>query len=154
MNVTNDDINSALNNPDIISIMRSAARPYTLLNEDELYTCQVNGLWKCLRWYNRKKIKNGKFTSLLYKAVTWECLSFINFLNKNEYTAKFDLPDKNNERFEELIEHLPEQYKNIIFQRFVMNMTFDEIGKSNGFSGEKARYQYKKAINHLQKMEV
>lgn len=145
-----------LKNINNIKIMHHASRPFTgLLRCDELENCRLIALWKTVDDF--QPTKGSKFTSILYNRVKWECIREIkstrpiqavsiansgNIEDKSKYFGGID----------DIISDIPTEYYDVLFQRFVEDKTFDEIGVHNGYSGENARIKTKKAIEYVKEL--
>lgn len=139
-----------------VKIMQHASRPFAgLLRPDELDNCRLIALWKTVDDFQPQK--GSKFTSILYNRVRWECIREIkctrpipavsivgsgNIEDKGQYFGGID----------DIICDIPAEYRDVLFQRFVEDKTFDEIGQSNGYSGENARIKTKKALEYVKEL--
>jgi len=77
-----EKIEKALKDQDIKNIMNKAASTFhSQLDEDEIYTCKLNALWKSI--CNHKKNKAAKFTTYLFNGVRIECIREVKFKSKD-----------------------------------------------------------------------
>ena len=49
--------------------------------------------------------------------------------------------------YTDIIDGLPSEYATLLEQKYVYNMTMNEIGRKNGYSRETARRKVAKAVN-------
>lgn len=145
-----EDELSDINN---VRIMRKAAQPFAKqLTKEELENCQLIALWKAVGDFDPNK--GSKFTSILFNRVRWECLRELRTtkpIDAAPITSSGTIPDRH-EYFggiNDLIGDIPAEYHDVLYQRFVEDKTFAEIGENNGYTGENARVKTKKAIAYL-----
>ena len=150
----NKKIEEALKDQDILKIMNKACQSFSKqLDQDTIYTCKINALWKSLVNFNPSK--NTKFTTYLYKGVLIECLKSIKFENKNKCAKKIlheNIPSKSNENILiELVDILDsEEEKQLIIDKY-MNKTIQEMSKSRSYSRETVRKKLKKIYTKIKK---
>lgn len=88
----NETMEQALNNRDYQQVMHKAAQKFRKsLDEDTVYTCQINALWHSLE--NFDPSRNVKFTTYLHKGVFIECVKAVKFLNRHTRLTKAKLHD-------------------------------------------------------------
>ena len=146
----NTKIEEALSDKNITSIMRKASSRFCKqLDPDEIYTCEINALWKSI--LNFKPEKNTKFTTYLYNGVFIECLKQIKFLNKSSkasYTLHNNITD---ERDQYLLVDLLDELKNDDEKELILDrmskMTIKEIAKKHNVSRETIRKRIKNITN-------
>lgn len=159
MTINNNTYNKALSDPSNVLIIKSVCKKYSSsIPPDELKSCGLIGLWKCLQKHDYKQ--KTAFTSSLYRWVNWECLAF---LRKSRYNQKLRTCDNSlidnqlkydNDNIESLLEGLPEYEKSIMIYRYVYNMTLEEIGKEYGYSKESIRKHINKTLDILRENGV
>jgi DNA-directed RNA polymerase specialized sigma24 family protein len=147
-NALNVKIEKALRDKDITKIMNKASKRFNnTLDQDSIYTCQLNALWKS--FVNFKPNKNTKFTTYLYRGVFIECLKEVKFLNKSKFVnCKLhdniqSCGDDTKLMFEILDEIESDEDKEIVLDR-ISRMTINEIAQKNGVSRETVRKKLKK----------
>lgn len=156
--VTNEDIQNALKNPDNKGIIKGVTSKFKLLSKDDRHLCGLHGLWKALQYHDDSY--NQKFTTSLYTFVQWECLKSMEQIYKKKFSfheqSLDDIVEETPEITGEDIEHLlvrldgmDSQQKKIIKQYFFEKNTLAQLGKLNGCSAESARQRLKKAIAQL-----
>lgn len=146
-------IEKALNDKNIVNIMNKASKTFVRqLDEDTIYTCKLNALWKA--FVNFKPEKNTKFTTYLYNGVYIECIKEVKFQNKSKAKNKLhdNILNKDNQYLivDILDEFDNEDDKELIMDK-IKNMTIDEMAKKRNTNRETTRKRLKKLINKLQK---
>lgn len=137
--ITNEEFKKALKKYQ--GLLHLITFPYGFIGSDEIRSCQLIGLWQCLRKCNRKSI-----IPYLYSCVRGECLKYLNSQGKEKVSENIEksvLPHF------DMLEALNDETKHLIHQRFFQNMTFKEIGNKNGYSHETARKRVQKALESL-----
>ncbi len=153
--ITNDDFEAAYKDKHNKSIIRAATKKYSsVLSDDIQASCGMHGLWRCMQ--NHDPSYGRKFTTSLYIHVDWECKRELSRHKKNSVSFLGEMDKEVSHtpasgEFFEIIECLPENQKEIVFERFYENKTLEEIGKSQGYTKEAARQNINKAINNLKK---
>lgn len=146
----NDKFEIARKNVEYIKVAKSVTKKFPNLSKDEKVQCFYIGLYKALGFY--KKF-TAKFTSYLWKMIYWECLKFISDnCQSSELEQLFDTSYEFNyveKCFPQLIKGLPRQLKTILHDRYVKEMTLNEIGDKHKFSYETARCRINKALKLL-----
>lgn len=163
-----EEFRKALHDEDNIKIMKSAIRKSPVaknLTEDEQESCKLIALWNSLQnWDNNPEIK---FTTFLYKNVTWQCLlqrqinnkfykRHITISNDNEFSNRnfhnYLQANDLEEMMSFCLQKLPEKTVKILRQRYYENMTLKEIGKQNGYSHETARRNVNLAVKQIKQL--
>ncbi len=145
MQITNLEFENALKNEDNIKIMKHVAKRFKeTIPHDELYNCQLHGLWKALRTF--KPEGNTKFTSVLFNQVLWACDAYIKSVKSPEILSNIAAKTRSEGSLTEYVEGLPEEYSKVLYQRFEYKMTLKEIAKENGYSHEHARKKISEAL--------
>lgn len=149
----NTKIENALKDKNIVNIMNKASRSFMKqLDEDTIYTCKINALWKA--FVNFKPEKNTKFTTYLYNGVYIECIKEVKFQNKSKAKSKLHDNIMNNSNPYLLIDILDEfdnEYDKELILDKIKNMTIDEMAKKRNSNRETTRKRLKKLIKKLQK---
>lgn len=150
--ITNEEFEIAVNNEEYWKVMDFAAREALgkfTMDEDDLYTCKLEGLWKAMLKYNGRK----KFTSYLYDRTRWVCFAYL----KNKYKQRFHQlryhPASHYESYWELldtIENLPD--KELFKQRYLDGTSLKDIAKNNNLTKYKARAKIKNSSKELIKI--
>ena len=150
----NSKIEQALNDSDIVNIMNKASGSFcSQLDRDEIYTCQLNALWKAI--CNHDENKAAKFTTYLYNGVRIECIREVKFKSKNHQHAYADVEENRNHFFNaELMDEIDKcQNSELILDR-MKNYTIKEIAERHGCNRETVRRKIKKSVKSLQKRLV
>ncbi len=144
------NIENYLKNKDITNIMSAACWPYSYnIDKDEISSLQMDTLWSCIQKYDPER--GSKFTSYLYQQLSFALRTKVK-KKKKEYASEKIEENTPCNKFQsemncyDMLEGLPENVSNIIKQRFVKNMTMNEIGTENGYSRETARRKLIKAV--------
>lgn len=149
----NTKIENALQNQDIVKIMNKASNRFrNTLDNDSIYTCQINALWKAFLHY--KPEKNTKFTTYLYQGVFIECLKEAKFLNKHKATYKLHDNIVYYQNESEIMSDILDELKNAEDREIIMDriskMTINEIAKKKNVSRETIRKKIKKILNNFE----
>lgn len=142
-------IEECLNDTSIKSIIKTVEGRYkNSIDPDDLSSASHETLWKCINKFDPDR--NAKFTSYLYQQLNY---AFKNQLkrdakNKSHPTNSIDKSTCDETMLEamDLINSLPREFSSVLHQRFIDNMTIQEIGDANGYSRETARRRIKKAF--------
>jgi len=151
-NCINTKIEQALKNKDIKNIMHKASSRFMKgLDQDTIYTCQINALWKA--FVNFKPEKNTKFTTYLYKGVFIECLKAIKFERRQDFCSRSihaNIPAKNqtNTMFDILDAIDSHEDMELILDKY-QNMTIQEMADKREYSRETVRKKLKKIYSQL-----
>jgi len=152
-NCINVRIESAMNNTNITKIMHKASSKFIRsLDQDTIYTCEINALWKSL--LNFKPEKNTKFTTYLYKGVIIECLKALKFEKKNDSFNRplhENIAEANTEEsfmFEILDELETDEEQKLIIDKY-KNLTIQEMSSKRAYSRETVRKKLKKIYSKL-----
>lgn len=140
------NINNLLSDPNVVGIMNAVGSRYRSIDPDQLDSIKLNTLWECSKKYNPNR--GTKFTSYLYQNLVF---AFKNELKKNirEFpteTIELNTPARANNTTD-IFDGMPKEYANLLEQKYVYNMTMNEIGDRNGYSRETARRKVAKAVN-------
>jgi DNA-directed RNA polymerase specialized sigma24 family protein len=144
-------IENALKDENIMNIMNKAAGTFRRqLNEDEIYTCKLNALWKAFS--NHDENKAAKFTTYLYNGVRIECIREVKFNKRKHQPLHSNLADGRDPFFEiELMDELDQcPNKELLIDR-MENRTIKEIAKKYDCNRETIRRKIKKSVNHMSK---
>jgi DNA-directed RNA polymerase specialized sigma subunit len=149
----NTKIEKALKDKNITRIMNKASNSFRKqLDEDIIYTCQINALWKSFLNFNPNK--NTKFTSYLYNGVFIECIKEVKFLNKMKANKKIhdNIPRHELEFLiiDILDEFDDEEEKSLIIDK-VSNLTIEEMSQKRNSNRETTRKKLNKAIEKVKK---
>ena len=147
----NDQEFIELYNRNILIIKKASSKYTSLLSKDDIYSCQLCGLFRAISKYDPSK---SKFSTFLFNCVKHECLAEI---RKNKSLKiltinNFDNISTKNNNFNRIIDGIDTQHEQILKQRFIYGMTFKEIGKANSYSYETARKRLKLALNTLKNL--
>lgn len=156
--VENDEFEKALQNNDYINIMNNASKRFkNQIDKDSLKSCHMNALWKALAAFDPDR--NVKFTTFLHKGVFIECMKEIKILNKSKiFNKKLHNNLPQNFKHEEILE-LQDELDNkedfdLLVDRFVGNMTINELAKSRNINREKIRKKIHSLVAKLKSGRV
>lgn len=119
-----------LSDHNILGIMNAVGSKYRSIDPDQLESIKLNTLWECAKKYDPEK--GTKFTSYLYQNLVY---AFKNELKKNirEFATEsieLNTPAKASS-YTDIFDGLPEEYANLLEQKYIYNMTMNEIGSKN-----------------------
>ena len=119
------------------------------IGHDDLIACKLYALWSTMQHWR----PNGKkFTSFLYQKTVWECLKAVNKKVKDRHkNIPIEKATKNRIDIHELLEILPPELKDIVYKRYVEQMTLREISEIYQCCHETIRRKIMKAIKILRK---
>ena len=145
----NRNIDEAVKNIDYKKIMDKVCSKYNrFVDVDELSSLRMNTLWECLKKFDTSR--NVKFTSYLYQQLTYAIKNHLK-KKKREFTnIPFDVAKESIENVNVVLIDFPNEYKDLLKQKYISRMTMTEIGLANGYSRETARRKVNKAINHYE----
>jgi DNA-directed RNA polymerase specialized sigma subunit len=149
----NTKIEKALKDKNIVNIMNKASRSFSKqLDDDSIYTCQINALWKA--FVNFKPEKNTKFTTYLYNGVFIECIKELKFLNKFSkiYRRKLHNNISENDTSQimiEIIDELDTEEEISLIMDKLANMTIEEMSKKRNMNRETTRKKLKNTMSKL-----
>jgi len=149
----NTKIEKALKDKNIVNIMNKASRSFSKqLDDDSIYTCQINALWKA--FVNFKPEKNTKFTTYLYNGVFIECIKELKFLNKFSkiYRKKLHNNISENDTSQimiEIIDELDTEEEISLIMDKLANMTIEEMSKKRNMNRETTRKKLKNTMSKL-----
>ena len=134
-----------LSDPNIIGIMNAVGSRYYSIDPDQLESIKLNTLWECAKKYDPNR--GTKFTSFLYQNLVF---AFKNELKKTlrEFpteTIELNTPARATSTTD-IFDGMPKEYATLLEQKYVYNMTMNEIGDKNGYSRETARRKVAKAV--------
>lgn len=166
-------IEKAMKDENITKVMHKASNRFrNQLDQDSIYTCQLNALWKAFLHFNPEKYKNVKFTTYLYNGVFIECLKEVKFHQKHKrFTEKalhenltkdsisesmgaLDKPISFSNKDISMIDILDEARNSeeleLIMDKF-NNMTINEMAKKRNSNRETVRKKLKNVLNRIRK---
>jgi RNA polymerase sigma factor (sigma-70 family) len=152
----NKTIEECLEDNSIKSIIRVVEGRYkNSIDPDDLSSVSHETLWKCINKFDESR--NAKFTSYLYQQLNY---GFKNQLNKNSKNKSFCTENiessfscEANIEAMDIIRSMPQDLGTVLRQRFIDNMTIQEIGDANGYSRETARRRIKSAFRHCKTLK-
>jgi DNA-directed RNA polymerase specialized sigma24 family protein len=152
METQKHEIESHLNNPDIINIAYKAASSFIgKLSKDEIQNCVVTAIWRSMSEFD--PTRGLKFSSYVYKAVLYECLSQRK-LNRYKYPGLLDrdVVDQYNpiEKID-MIDTIRGKCDDpdLIIDRFYHNMSIRELARARNVCGETIRIRIGKNLKKL-----
>ena len=143
----NTKIEKALLDKDIDNIMHKATKPFlNQLDEDDIYTCKINALWKSFLNFNPKF--GTKFTTYLYSGVYIECLKVVKFLEKSKKFVPLHEGITTESHSEKLLIDILDEANNSQEQEMILDkaarMTNKELSEKYSFGKETMRKKIKK----------
>ena len=138
-------MNELLNDSNVVGIMNAVGARYRSIDPDQLDSIKLNTLWECAKKYDPKR--GTKFTSFLYQNLVF---AFKNELKKRIREFATETIEVNtvsrSSNLIDVFDGIPKEYASLLEQKYVYNMTMNEIGKQNGYSRETARRKVAKAV--------
>lgn len=161
--VSDEEFKQALANKDNEKVIKAVlSRYYSVIPADDLETCGLEGLWRCLGYH--KDGKGNKFTTSLWRFTEWECKRALKKLRRQASTInmstietkeKFEVPvpldNPDIVHLHECIALLKPMERELIKQYYFDRHTMEEIGNIHGYSKEAARQKINKALQELRK---
>lgn len=150
------NIENYLKNMDIVRIMNKVSSSYVKnIDHDEIESIKMDTLWYCINKYDPEK--GTKFTTYLYQQLSFAFRSKVKKKKTNKEFSSSNLlsfclgasaceKTQSDMNCYDILEGLPADISGIIKQRFINNMTMNEIGTENGYSRETARRKLIKAV--------
>tara|TARA_B100000085_G_C18241167_1_gene389993 strand:- start:69 stop:554 length:486 start_codon:yes stop_codon:yes gene_type:complete len=149
----NTKIENALSDKNITNIMHKASKSFSgQLDEDDIYTCQINALWKC--FLNFKPEKKVKFTTYLFNGVRIECIKQLKFNQKLSGKTKslmyHNVPDLDDAILKiDLLDEAENDEELQLMKDKISNMTIQEMSDKRAYSRETVRKRLKKISKKL-----
>ena len=101
----------------------------------------------CLDKYDPSR--KTKFTTYLYQQLSFAIKNFLK-KRKREFTnIPFETYKESSENINLVLADFPEEYATLLKQKYIFNMTMQEIGESNGYSRKTARRKINRAKQYL-----
>ena len=158
--VNDEEFRLASENKDNINVMRTVTNRYRgCISEEDLKSCALLGLWRCLGYHDDTK---QKFTTSLWRFTDWECKrelakkkSMKNNVNVQSIIDLDIMAPAENENIihvKECLELLAEEDKEVIQQYYFEKRTMEEIGQIHQYSKEAARQKIRKAVVKLREI--
>jgi RNA polymerase sigma factor (sigma-70 family) len=173
-----DDFESYYRDSSIQSLMTKASSSYrNSFTKDELESVKLQWLWNAIRKFDGNKFPNTKFTSYLFNQVIYGLKIELRKRQKDKFRSmgsfdtgegKFNqgagkktesvnghyLTSSESPRMaKDFIMDLPSDVRFILEQKYLYNMTMQEIGEANGYSRETARRRINSAIKFCKKLQ-
>lgn len=106
--ISNEEFETAYSNIDNKKIINSFLKKYSnVLSYEDIYSCGMIALWKCLQLHDNTK---QKFTTSLYRFMTWECMQNIVKNNKKPHISinnnQYGYLDETNLLIDDIIQQL------------------------------------------------
>ena len=113
---------------DNINIINGVINNYRkYIPKDDIEYIKDFALWRALLKYNSSC--GMKFSTYLYSHVRWECLKYIKGFKKQKTKPILnDIEYSNNTAYINLMIDMPPEYKDILVDRYIGNLTIDELG--------------------------
>ena len=149
----NTKIENALSDKNITNIMHKASKSFSgQLDEGDIYTCQINALWKC--FLNFKPEKQVKFTTYLFNGVRIECIKQLKFNQKLSGRTKSlmyqNVPDADDAILKiDLLDEAENDEELQLMKDKISNMTIQEMSDKRAYSRETVRKRLKKISKKL-----
>lgn len=146
----------AMSNMDNVRIMNSVARRFcNQISSEVLKQCKLLGLWKALKSHDFSQKR--KFTTSLYKFVLWECQKEIRsktqLKNKRDKFKIFAEQYESNQNifvFDiDIVKKLPKYESELLYDRYVLELTYKEMGKLRGVSKQAIERHIKKTLKDI-----
>jgi RNA polymerase sigma factor (sigma-70 family) len=145
-------LESCLSDENILKVMNKASRSFkSHLDADEIYTCQINALWKAIKNYNPSK--KTKFTTYLYAGVIIECIKNVKFNSKHSKQTTHLHYNSHNYYDDNTMFYLLDEIENeteaTILKMRSERRTIEDIGGKLGISRETVRKKIKKIESRI-----
>lgn len=175
--VSNEEFEKAYQSPDNIRMIKSITSQYkNILDEDERESCGMQGLWEAL--VNHEENRGQKFTTSLFRYVTWRCDNCVRRTNKqrqgNVLFTDYGVADtmrvgrhdefaqpvskEPNERVGEIYElaerYLSKEDRDILMDIAINNETVEEVSARTGISKCRIRSKYRTAKKYLKELSA
>ena len=159
----------------IQSLMTKASSSYrNSFTKDELESVKLQWLWNAIRKFDSEKFPNTKFTSYLFNQVVFGLKIELKKRQRDKFRSmgsfdagegKFAQRSELSQPFhaagssesprvaKDFIMDLPSDVKFILEQKYLYNMTMQEIGEANGYSRETARRRINSAVQFCRKLQ-
>jgi RNA polymerase sigma factor (sigma-70 family) len=143
----------AWNDPHNIRVMKKAARSFAnvLTHQQQTESIQL-ALLRCLKSHQESR---QKFTTSLYRFAKWELQNTLRSAirqNRLRTVPLRDIVPKTDTAVADVmdcIESLDEKDQRLIRLHYLESMTFEEIGREEGYSREAAYYNVHRAVDKL-----
>ena len=147
----NRNFDEAAANSDYNRIMDKVCSRYSyFVDPDDISSLRLVTLWECLKKYD--ETRGAKFTSYLFQQLTFAIKNKLK-KKKREFTnIPIEIPKQLAETAEITLDGITDEYKMLLTQKYLQNMTMEEIGKANGYSRETARRKIKRALVHCKRV--
>jgi len=147
----NRNFDEAVVNIDYKRIMDKVCSKYChFVDPDDISSLRHVTLWECLKKYD--ETRGAKFTSYLFQQLTFAIKNKLK-RKKREFTnIPIEIPKLAAETAEIALDGVSDEYKALLSQKYLQNMTMEEIGKANGYSRETARRKIKRALVHCKRV--
>ena len=137
--------NEAVNNIDYTRIMDKVCSRYSKsVDPDDLSSMRLNTLWDCTKKYD--PTRGMKFSSYLYQQLTFAIKNSLKKKRREFTNIPIEKSKTEHENISLVLSDLPKEYENLLRQKYLGNMTMEEIGKENGYSREKKKKKINKAL--------
>lgn len=150
--VSDEELRAALADQDNANVVRSVLQMYVgVMNDEDLRTCGMHAVWRCLGYYDPNHRSGQKLTTHLYQAVKWECdrqlgrerrergrgtvpLSKAGDPPARQPGSDADAVRDRSGQVRELMRLLPAQQRRVVNHYFFERRTYDEIASLLGVS--------------------
>ena len=151
----NKTIEECLNDTSVKAIIRTVEGRFSnAIDPDDLSSVSHETLWRCINKFDSSR--GSKFTSYLYQQLNYAFKNQLKYDSKNKSYATDNIERSTSDEIRlevmDLISSMPEDLGTVLRQRFIDNMTIQEIGNTNGYSRETARRRIKKAFRKCKEL--
>lgn len=150
--VTNEELSNMLVNKDLIRLRDNILRKFAIIDAHDAKSAYDYAVWKAMQ--NYVPDRGTKFTTYFCSIFFKICVNLYK-KEKRQIQIIQRQPVKTINYFhcldpiEEYLEYVPDEYHDILRQRFSYKMTLMEIAEANGYSHEIARREIADALEFL-----
>lgn len=155
--ISNQEFEEALANPDVNGILNSISKKYIKsIEQDDLSTCKHVALWKALQYHDFNHPSKRKFTSSLYNFMWWECQRYQQNNRKN--ISNFDINSISEPSgsynftsvmVNDCLNTLSNEEQTLIRYKFFEKMTLKEISEKMNYSLQTVNVKLKRALDNF-----
>jgi RNA polymerase sigma factor (sigma-70 family) len=153
MKISDEEFLNAYNDPDSRRIINSISRRFARrLSPDDLESCAQVGVFRCLRQHDPNK---QRFTTSLYRFVTWECLTALRSAGPQPHIPlQVDVAESPSgddaTHIHECISLLRDPYdRDLVRRRYLEGQSYTAIAREIGKGRETARRHVGRATARL-----
>lgn len=129
--------------------MKAASKTFkSCIPKDEIENIGLIELWKTTQ---KSFDSRDKFRSFLYKKIKWACINYVvneqNFLSRHKLREIFLEESSDSNLVMDILDDLSKQDRDIMRQKYVMDMTLKEVSTCHGESRQAISKKIKRIIS-------